>query len=199
MNVQHDILQASAKANSRVTSPYKPDKEQYGEPFGTESAMPGNYFKNDRLTEIVKEQAKTETARIARVGRAIAEIAQEQVAKNKSIEIDMMNDTLWHGTHEFVWLRWGKGGFGEGLVIDKKIDGGEENRQRALEKVAERGYTSLKQADTNGGIDIVGKDGFFHQVKVKDSGHKPKYKDSKDYDKLWWVNNKTWNIEEITG
>lgn len=168
-------------------------EDQYGEPFGCESGMPGNYFMHMQLAPRFR-QAYHDNEFAETLGTVSDELIRnvDDVSVAKT-QYDHNRNVI--GTARMLMRRWARGGRGEAIAQVKYgyIADDTEAREKIQEVTGER-FMSMKEADERGGIDFVTPDG--ELIQVKTTTPKPSWKDSKCYTKLVWVT-PDYEIKEI--
>lgn len=172
--------------------PYWAFKTQRAEPFGAETAMPGNWFLKHDLTTPFRAAA---LEGFAALGEAIVAAAWEILEDVDEIDHERLHPSAVRGTWHFIWHRWGIGAWGEARVIDHgEMDLHPNPDQWAAENTR---FTDAAVIDRQMGIDLIERDGTTHQVKVADRDHRPAESDRREADHLWWVEKETGKVRQI--
>ncbi len=173
--------------------PQYDEEDQYGSPFATENARPGNYFMHRSLSTMFAEAYHNDEFPevLGFVSHnLICDVDAVGVAKRPR---DHYRNVI--GTARMLMRRWARGGRGEAIAEVEYgwISDDTEARQKIQEVTGGR-FMSMKEADEKGGIDFVTPDG--ELIQVKTTSNPPQWNDSKSYTKLVWVT-EDYEIKEI--
>lgn len=172
--------------------PYWAFETQRAEPFGAETAMPGNWFLKHDLTTPFRAAA---LEGFGALGEAIVGASDMILEDVNEVDHERLAACAIRGTWHFIWHRWGIGAWGEARVIDTEGMTLHPDPDRwAAENTR---FTDAAVIDRQMGIDLIEEDGTTHQVKVADRDHRPDESDAREADHLWWVEKETGAVRRI--